>query len=84
MAPTNDKKYQVYRAVVDYSTSTPETRVFVKAFDLYITESSLTPFIQQSLKDQTPLAALAPIDADIAFGYITIDTKTAQTTGDTV
>lgn len=41
IAPQKNSNYQVYRAVADYDTTTPEVRIFVIAFDLLISNNSL-------------------------------------------
>ena len=71
IAPDAGKQYKVYRAIADYDFTTSESRVFVKAFDLYIENSSV-------IQKANVVAPVADLDVDIANGYITMDLKTAK------
>jgi hypothetical protein len=41
IAPQKNSNYQVYRAIADYDTTTPEARIFIIAFDLFISNNAL-------------------------------------------
>lgn len=59
----------MYRAIADYDTTTPESRIFIIAFDLFIQNNTL---IGQVVTTPT-------FDVDIAYGYEQLNLSLATT-----
>lgn len=77
VAPQPGKTYIVYRAVVNYDSTTEEIRILILAFDLYISENKLVAIFNE---DSQPLVSEGQnLDVDIAYGYETISVEAVDT-----
>lgn len=72
LAPLPGEHYQVYRAVVDYDTTTSETRIFILAFDSYVRDNAVVAVGEAAVASKT-------LDVDVAYGYEKMELAAAET-----
>lgn len=73
LGPDAGSNYTVYRAIVDYDNSETEAKIFILAFDPFVSNNALVS--NARMEDEV---AAPKLDIDIAYGYEPIPVEKAK------